>query len=70
MSDLERALAEAERWIDVDGVEGVGQGVKDGADCIIVYVSLPTDTMRSRIPETVHDVPVTLIESGIITPEA
>ena len=67
---FEQALAEAQDWIDIEGVEVVGQGKVDDRDCIVVYVSLPARVMQERVPATLHGIPVEVRHSGIITPES
>ncbi len=64
---LEEALDEASEWIEFNGVEGLGQGEKDGKDCIIVLVSCPPSELSNIIPITFKGFPVVIDESGIIS---
>lgn len=61
--DLDRALHEAEGWLDtIDGVEGVAQGKKDGQACLTVFVS--TEEAAARLPDRLHGVAVVVERSG------
>lgn len=61
--DIERALRDAERWLDeIEGVQGVAQGKADGEDCITVFVS--SRGTAGEIPERLHGVKVVIEESG------
>jgi hypothetical protein len=63
-SKILEALDDASRWMDIDGVEGVGQGEKDARECIIVYVSRPSSEFASQIPKEFKGFPVIIQESG------
>jgi hypothetical protein len=65
--ELQKAINEASEWIEFDGVEGVGQGEKEGKDCIIVLVSCPPSELLNIIPTTFKGFPVVIKESGIIS---
>jgi hypothetical protein len=58
------ALDEANGWMDFEGVEGIGQGQKDGKDCIIVFVSLTPSELSAKIPKKFKGFPVIFQESG------
>lgn len=63
MADFERALAVAQSWVgSVDGVVAVGQGERDGAPCIDVWVTVEVD--RDRLPDEQDGVPVVVRDSG------
>ncbi len=64
---LKEAIDEASEWIEFDGVEGVGQGEKDGNDCVIVLVSCPPSKLSDIIPVTFKGFPVVIEESGPIS---
>jgi len=67
ISNIQDALGEANRWLDsesVIGVEGVGQGLKDGKDCIVVFVSRPPSEISGEIPNEFQGIPVVIEESG------
>jgi hypothetical protein len=61
------AINEASGWIEFDGVEGVGQGEKDGKACIIVLASCSPAELSGIIPETFKGVPVVIEESDAIS---
>ncbi len=64
---IEKVLEEAEQWISIDGVEGIGQGeLEDQGPCIVVLVSKPPESFAGLIPNTFHGFPVVLEESGEI----
>lgn len=64
--EIQEVINEAVEWIEFDGVEGVGQGEKDGKDCIIVFTSYPPSELSGKIPETFKGFPVVIEESGTI----
>ena len=64
---LQEAINEASEWMEFDGVEGVGQGEKDGKDCIIVLASCPPSELSGIIPITFKGFSVVIEESGIIS---
>ncbi len=66
---IESAIEEASAWLDLDGVEFVGQGVHDGDDCIVVGTSLPVEAMREKLPRSFHGFAVTIQKSGTIHAE-
>ena len=65
--ELQEIINEASKWIEFNGVEGVGQGEKDGKDCIIVLISCSPSEISDRIPTIFKGVPVIIEESGIIS---
>ena len=65
--ELQEVINEAVEWIEFDGVEGVGQGEKDGMDCIIVLASCPPSDLFGIVPITFKGFPVVIEESGIIS---
>jgi hypothetical protein len=65
-SKILKVMDEASSWMAYDGVEGVGQGQKDGQDCIVVFVSCPPATLSAQIPDEFKGYPVVLQESGQI----
>ncbi|MCG8605100.1 hypothetical protein MJD09_08900 [bacterium] len=56
----------SERWIDVEGVEAVGQGDLDGKECIDIYLSVSLGDLSIVIPATFDGFPVVVKESGRI----
>ncbi len=64
---IQKAVDEAaSQWIDIDGIEAVGQGELEGKECIMVYVSASPDELSAVIPTTFEEFPVVVEESGII----
>jgi hypothetical protein len=61
-----QVLDEASIWMDVEGVEGIAEGRKDGNPCIVVFVSIPASKLKSIIPDTFMNYTVVFEESGII----
>ncbi|MEO1258515.1 MAG: hypothetical protein AAFZ15_06950 [Bacteroidota bacterium] len=51
----------AAKWLDIEGVESVGQSKnKEGEDCILVLISVPATALKERIPATYKGIPVEL----------
>ena len=65
--DLPAALAEAEAWLELPGVEGVAEGRVAGRPCITVFVSDPA--LAERLPRALRGVPVVIEASGPFTAE-
>lgn len=53
-----------EKWMNIEGVVGVGQGKKDNEDCIDVYIANNSDEIKNKIPKEYKDVPVVFRKSG------
>lgn len=53
-----------QKWMDLEGVEAVGQGRTDGRDCIVVYLSAKSAAVDREIPSEYKTVPVDIRESG------
>lgn len=66
---IQEAIDEASGWMELDGVEGVAQGEKDGKECVMVLVSCPPSELSALIPKNFKGFPVIIEESGIITAE-
>jgi hypothetical protein len=64
---LQQALEKAQSWMDIEGVEAVGQGKIKDQDCIVVFVSLKTPEIEEKIPSECNGIPVDIQESGVIT---
>lgn len=63
-----QALEEAQSaWMNLEGVEAVGEGEVDGRPCIRVFVSGRTDAVEDEIPDTFRGFPVRVHDSGIIS---
>ena len=65
-SKIQEALDEANAWMNYDGVEGIGQGEKNGKECIVVFVSRASSELAHLIPETLKGLPIVFEESGEI----
>ena len=66
-STILEALDQANGWLDeFEGIEGIGQGLKDGQDCIKVFVSRPSSEFTDKIPKAVKGFAVVVEESGQI----
>lgn len=57
-----------DQWLNIDGVEGVGQGKVDGKDCIWVFASNITPDIE-KIPSELKGFSVKVMVSGIIRAE-
>ena len=66
-SEILDAIDKASRWMQYDGVEGVGQGQKEGRTCITVFVSCPLSELADKIPDTFQGFPVVFDESGVLS---
>lgn len=61
--EIDRALREAERWLDeIEGVQGVAQGKAEGEDCITVFVA--AKALAGPIPDRLHGFKVVVEETG------
>ena len=63
---LQQALKKAQSWMDIEGVEAVGQGKIKDQDCIVVFVSLKTPEIEEKIPSKCNGISVNIQESGRI----
>jgi hypothetical protein len=64
---IQQAIDEASEWMKLKGIEGVGQGEKDGKECIIVFASATAAELAGVIPSTFKGFPVVIEETGIIS---
>ena len=64
--DIAKAMKEAEKLMDIAGVEGVGQGQKNGQDCIKVFCSFPAKEIKKQIPKKIQGYEVVIEFSGPI----
>ncbi len=55
---IQEVIDEASQWLDIEGVEGVAQGQKDGLDCIQVLVSCRVEDLKQCIPTEFQGYPV------------
>ncbi|MBE0479119.1 hypothetical protein IBX65_08415 [Candidatus Aerophobetes bacterium] len=58
-----------DKWMKMEGVEGIGQGKIDDKDCIMVFVSRSAQEMKQKIPEKLEGFVVRVEETGIIQPQ-
>ncbi len=65
--EILQAIDEADEWLDLDGVEGVAPGEREGKDCIVVFASIDPSELAGRIPTTFKGFPVVIEETGIIS---
>ena len=64
-ANFKKILEEAQQeWIDLKGVQAVGEGKKNGKPCIDVYVSETSAEIERTIPTVYKSVPVNIRESG------
>lgn len=69
-SSIEEVMSEIrDQWMEINGVEGIGQGKVDGKDCILVFVRAKTPEIEKAIPQEFKSFTVQVKESGIIHPE-
>ncbi len=63
---IEDALKEVNHWIEIEGVEAVGQGSADGNDCIIIVLSNPQKELKQDIPNEYKGFKIVFVESDKI----
>jgi hypothetical protein len=62
---IEEAISEVrDQWMNIDWVEGIGQGKTNDKDCIVVFVSVKTPGIEKSIPPKFKEFSVKIIESG------
>ena len=61
---IEKVIDEASQWLNIDGVEGIGQGEHGGEPCIVVLISAKKQDIADQIPKTFKGYPVILEETG------
>lgn len=65
MKDLKKIKEKYEmKFMELDGVEGVGIGEYLGKPCINVYVSKKTKPIEELIPQDLEGYPVRLVPTG------
>lgn len=52
------------RLMELAGVVGVGEGVKNGRPCIKVYVARKSKALTQRLPQQIEGFPVVIEQSG------
>lgn len=68
-TNIDQAIAQANEWLRLDGVEGIAQGEQDGQPCILVLASRPEAEIKALLPETLLGFPVMIQDIGIIQAE-
>lgn len=63
-SGIQAALDEAAAWLDYDGVEGVAEGERNGAPCILVLTSCDPAELTEKIPKKFKGFPVVFEQTG------
>ena len=67
---IEEVVSEIrDQWMEISGVEGIGQGKVDDRDCIMVFVRARTPEIEKAIPPEFKGFTVQVRESGIIHAE-
>jgi hypothetical protein len=51
-------------WMNLSDVIAIGQGLKNGQDCILVHVIRISDIIENQIPDTYKGIPVRLELTG------
>jgi len=64
-ADIEDVVRRASAWMDIDGVELVGQGEREGRPVVTVAVS--NDRAAAQIPPTFDGYPVLIEHTDPIT---
>ena len=66
-SNIEEVISEiTDRWMSIEGVNGIAAGKADNKDCVLVFVSEKTQTIKETIPLKLKDFPVKVMEIGNI----
>jgi hypothetical protein len=72
-SKIEEVISEiTDQWMAIEGVNGIAEGKDDDKECILVFVSEKTQTIKETIPLKLKGFPVKVMEIGNIaaqTPE-
>lgn len=64
-ANFKKILEEAQQeWMDLEGVQAVGEGLENGKPCIKVFISKKTAQIERIIPKVYKSVPVKLQDSG------
>jgi hypothetical protein len=64
--NIDKALKEAEKLMNIMGVEGVAAGKSKGEDCIKVLTSLPAKDIKQQLPEKIQGFDVVIEFTGPI----
>ncbi len=64
---IEEVISEiSDQWMEINGVEGIGQGKVNDKDCILVFVRAKTPEIEKAIPGEFKGFTVQVRESGVI----
>ena len=64
---IEEVVSEiSDQWMEINGVEGIGQGKVNDKDCILVFVRAKTPEIEKAIPPQFKGFTVQVRESGAI----
>lgn len=67
---IEEVISEiSDQWMEINGVEGIGQGKVDDKDCILVFVRAKTPEIKKAIPPEFEGFNVQVRETGVIHAE-
>jgi hypothetical protein len=64
--DIDKALKEAEKFMNLLGVEGVSAAKNKGQDCIKVHTSLPAKEIEQQLPKKIQGFEVVIEFTGPI----
>lgn len=65
VAKFKEVLEEAQqKWMDIEGVMSVAQGKKSQDECIDVYITGNSDSIKEQIPEVYKGYAVVFRESG------
>lgn len=67
LKNINETIAEIQdQWMNINGVVGIGQGLLDSKDSILVFVSTITPEIINNIPLSYKGFPVRIMEVGVI----
>ncbi|MBM7622521.1 hypothetical protein [Sporohalobacter salinus] len=67
---IERVISKLNnQWLDIEGVEGIGQSKIDNKDYIVVFINQETKEIENNIPKSFEGIPIRLFNSGKIIAE-
>lgn len=67
LQNINETIAEIQdQWMNINGVVGIGQGLLDSKDSILVFVSTITPEIINNIPLSYEGFPVRIMEVGVI----
>ncbi len=62
--DIKQVIEEiSDDWLNIEGVEGVGQGMENDEDCILVMISSKTKEINEKIPSKYKGFQIHFIET-------